>query len=299
MAPVCPFVDVSTVPQTFSTSLSLAGGRQQTVLPKLLPIKSCDSPFPDSVGARRKACNSIFEGRQLPLISASILRPIHKKRSALCAAVEGLEISKEEEVEGIKKALYSALEGTNRGIFGLPSNVKWRILGLLEQLEDLNPLPNPISEQHLPRAAGQWRLLFSTINILGPKRTKLGLREFVELGDFVQTVNASESQALNRISFRLKGLRVVEGFLTIQASFSVASPTRVDIKFIKSEIVPEQLRKLFEKNYELLLSIFNPEGWLEITYLDERHRIGRDDKGHIYFLERVHAAEGQPLHPWP
>lgn len=49
---------------------------------------------------------------------------------------------------------------------------------------------------------------------------------------------------------------------------------------------PEKLQMLFEKNYDLLLSIFNPEGWLDITYLDETHRIGRDDKGNIFYLEK-------------
>jgi hypothetical protein len=50
--------------------------------------------------------------------------------------------------------------------------------------------------------------------------------------------------------------------------------------------VPTQLQKLFEANYELLLSIFNPDGWLEVTYLDDSMRAGRDDKGNIFLLER-------------
>ena len=49
---------------------------------------------------------------------------------------------------------------------------------------------------------------------------------------------------------------------------------------------PRQLQKLFEKNYALLLSIFNPEGWLEITYVDDLHRIGRDNLGNVFVLER-------------
>jgi hypothetical protein len=40
---------------------------------------------------------------------------------------------------------------------------------------------------------------------------------------------------------------------------------RVEIKFLKSVLVPEQLLLLFQKNYDLLLSVFNPEGWLDIT----------------------------------
>jgi hypothetical protein len=51
--------------------------------------------------------------------------------------------------------------------------------------------------------------------------------------------------------------------------------------------VPDQLRQLFEKNYELLLSIFNPEGWLDITYVDSELRVGRDDKGNLFVLERA------------
>jgi hypothetical protein len=50
--------------------------------------------------------------------------------------------------------------------------------------------------------------------------------------------------------------------------------------------VPRQLQQLFEANYDLLLSIFNPDGWLEITYLDDALRAGRDDKGNIFLLER-------------
>lgn len=59
--------------------------------------------------------------------------------------------------------------------------------------------------------------------------------------------------------------------------------------------VPDQLRQLFEKNYDLLLSIFNPEGWLDITYVDNELRVGRDDKGNLFVLERTkepQAADG-------
>lgn len=39
---------------------------------------------------------------------------------------------------------------------------------------------------------GQWRLLYSTISILGSKRTKLGLRDFITLGEFIQTVDVEK-----------------------------------------------------------------------------------------------------------
>lgn len=76
---------------------------------------------------------------------------------------------------------------------------------------------------------------------------------------------------------------------------------------------------MFRKNYDLLLGIFNPDGWLEISYpfyfllvenlilkrqilcflnslihyhryVDDTMRIGRDDKGNIFILERSSSA---------
>jgi hypothetical protein len=39
---------------------------------------------------------------------------------------------------------------------------------------------------------GEWKLLYSTISILGSKRTKLGLRDFIMLGDFIQVIDVKE-----------------------------------------------------------------------------------------------------------
>ncbi|CAI5491838.1 unnamed protein product, partial [Closterium sp. Naga37s-1] len=116
-----------------------------------------------------------------------------------------------------------------------------------------------------PRITGEWRLLYSTIAILGSKRTKLGLRDFISLGDFIQIVDKDTRRAANAVEFSVRGLGLLSGKLTIEATYTVSSPTRVDIRFESSSIVPDQLNKLFEKNYDLLLRIFNPDGWLEIT----------------------------------
>lgn len=177
------------------------------------------------------------------------------------------------------------LEGSNRGIFGLPSARKSSIHWIVERLEAVNPITNPTEE--LDKVVGVWRLLYSTVSISGSKRTKLGLRAFVELGEFRQVVDEETHRAANLVDFSVRGLGLLTGRLTIEATYTVVSNTRVDIKFESSSIVPDQLRQLFEKNYNLLLQIFNPEGWLEITYVDEAIRIGRDDKGNIFVLERV------------
>jgi len=156
---------------------------------------------------------------------------------------------------------------------------------LLELLEAKNPSPRPTDD--LDKVKGEWKLVYSTISILGSKRTKLGLRDFIALGDFVQIIDVDQRKAVNRVGFSVAGLGMLSGSFTIEASYTIASPSRVDIQFESSRLVPEQLLSLFQKNYDLLLSIFNPEGWLEITYVDDTLRVGRDDKGNIFLVERI------------
>eukprot|EP00899_Mesostigma_viride_P007024 jgi/Mesvir1/16322/Mv09816-RA.1 len=178
------------------------------------------------------------------------------------------------EIQVAKDALLSELKGSDRGIFGMPTDKRNKVLALVAALEKLTPCKEPTAA--MDQLAGDWRLLFSTIQILGSKRTKLGLRGFVKLGDLIQTVDVAQSRAINEVRFHVAGLGTLRGALTIVASYGVASPTRVDIKFQEASLVPDQLRALFEKNYDLLLAIFNPEGWLEITYPFTRppgHRI--------------------------
>ncbi|XP_054806608.1 fibrillin protein 5 homolog isoform X2 [Prosopis cineraria] len=183
-----------------------------------------------------------------------------------------------------KTALYEAVQGINRGIFGLTSSKKSEIETLVKQLESLNPTPDPTL--NLDKMGGCWRLVYSTISILGSKRTKLGLRDFISLDDFFQIIDVAESKAVNVIKFSAKGLSLLNGQFSIESSFKIASSTRVLINFENSTITPDQLMNVFRKNYDVLLSIFNPEGWLEITYVDDAMRIGRDDKGNIFVLER-------------
>ncbi|CAM6088120.1 unnamed protein product [Calypogeia fissa] len=188
-------------------------------------------------------------------------------------------------VQDVKSALIGALEGVNRGIFGASSLKKAEIDDLLTALEALNPCPRPT--ENLDLVKGEWRLLYSTISILGVKRTKLGLRDFVSLGEFLQIIDVEKNRAVNKIGFNVAGLGMLKGALTIEAAYHVTSPTRVAIQFETSSISPERLFSLFKKNYDLLLGIFNPEGWLEITYVDDTLRVGRDDKGNVFLLERA------------
>ncbi|XP_042495710.1 fibrillin-5, chloroplastic isoform X2 [Macadamia integrifolia] len=141
-------------------------------------------------------------------------------------------------VSQIKTDLKQSIQGINRGIFGVPSAKKSEILALVELLESQNPTLNPTRD--LDQVGGCWKLVYSTISILGSKRTKLGLRDFITLGEFFQTIYPAEGKAVNMVEFNLRGLNVLKGQLAIEASFKVSSKTRVDIKYENSIITPDQ-----------------------------------------------------------
>ncbi|KAG9150796.1 hypothetical protein Leryth_002954 [Lithospermum erythrorhizon] len=142
-------------------------------------------------------------------------------------------------VAEIKAQLHDSLEGINRGIFGMPSAKKTEIEELVKLLESKNPTIEPTEQ--LEKLAGTWKLVYSTITILGSKRTKLGLRDFISLGDFLQIINIAEEKAVNVIKFSARGFDMLSGQLQIDASFKIASKSRVEISYNGSSITPEQV----------------------------------------------------------
>ncbi|ESQ40918.1 hypothetical protein EUTSA_v10014407mg [Eutrema salsugineum] len=188
-------------------------------------------------------------------------------------------------VSQIKEELYEALKGINRGIFGIKSEKKAEIERLVNLLECRNPTPEPTGE--LDKIGGCWRLIYSTITVLGSKRTKLGLRDFVSLGDLLQQIDIAQGKTVHVLKFDVRGLNLLDGEFRIVASFKIISKSSVEITYESSTIVPDQLMNIFRKNMNLLLGIFNPEGLFEISYLDEDLKVGRDGKGNVFVLERT------------
>uniref|UniRef100_A0A1J3JZK0 Putative plastid-lipid-associated protein 7, chloroplastic n=1 Tax=Noccaea caerulescens TaxID=107243 RepID=A0A1J3JZK0_NOCCA len=203
------------------------------------------------------------------------------------SATNELEEEEEEEitVSQIKNELYEALKGINRGIFGVKSDKKTEIESLVKLLECRNPTPEPTGE--LDKIGGCWKLIYSTITVLGSKRTKLGLRDFVSLGDLLQQIDIAQGKTVHVLKFDVRGLNLHDGEFRIVASFKIISKTSVEITYESSTIMPDQLMNIFRKNMNLLLGIFNPEGLFEISYLDEDLQVGRDGKGNVFVLERT------------
>ena len=194
-----------------------------------------------------------------------------------------------------KKQLLAYIDEHGRGIFGLPRKVREQIDGAAQALEEhgaqnasMGGLPNAPMEVF----DGEWRLLYTTLEIKGLAKTRLGLRGMVELGELYQHINIGGAHADTIATFSIPGLGA-EGRLTVSASFeeeghaeSASEARRFQVQYTESTLEPDALAKVFEANMDLLLQTFNPEGWLDVTYVDADCRIGRDDKGRLFVLTR-------------
>ncbi|XP_010456461.1 PREDICTED: probable plastid-lipid-associated protein 7, chloroplastic [Camelina sativa] len=175
------------------------------------------------------------------------------EQSSSCSSTnEQQEVEEEEEtrtVSQIKEELYEALKGINRGIFGVKSDKKAEVEGLVKLLECRNPTPEPTGE--------------------------------------LDKIGETKGKTVHVLKFDVRGLNLLDGEFRIVASFKISSKTSVEITYESSTIKPDQLMNIFRKNTDLLLGIFNPEGLFEITYLDEDIQVGRDGKGNVFVLERT------------
>lgn len=190
-----------------------------------------------------------------------------------------------------RQALLDAVAavGPDRGIFGLDSDTRASIDALAAAVEVASPVAAPIARLD-DLLNGRWRLLYTTLTILGRRRSRLSLSTaskpgFVSLGELYQNVEAATGVAESVVQFRVMGR--VEGAFAITASFTPQSDRRVGVAATGSSLTPPGLEKMLGENVGLLTQIFDPTGWLDVTYLDDDYRLGRDDKGHLFVLQKV------------
>ncbi|KAK2656350.1 hypothetical protein Ddye_009402 [Dipteronia dyeriana] len=164
-------------------------------------------------------------------------------------------------LDQIKTDFYQAVNGIDRGIFGVPSAKKSEIDDLVKLLESQNPTPHPTSD--LKKVDGCWKLVYTSIAM----KTKIGLKYFLSLGDIFQTIDiAKKGKTMNSTVFGFRGLNFLKGKLIIEASFKIATKSRVDLSYENSMIYPEQAMNMFRKNYDLVLRMYKREAWFEISY---------------------------------
>jgi PAP_fibrillin len=180
------------------------------------------------------------------------------------------------------------LAGEERGIFGLDGDLRREIHARVEDLEAASPVPAPAAS-NAAAVGGAWRLLYTTLTVLGRKRVRLAIGTknkpgFVMLGPLYQVVDVGASETTNIVVFKLA--LGGSGTFKLTAGYETVSSTRVAVTTKSAVLEPQKLEELLGDNIALLSQIFDPTGHLDITYLDDDLRIGRDDKGEIFVLER-------------
>ena len=190
-----------------------------------------------------------------------------------------------------KAELLEAIAGKNRGLLANEiDNVK--VLSAIQQLEDTNPTKNPLEAKDLLN--GDWRLLYTTSKGL------LGLDRFplFKLGQIYQCIRVPQAKVYNIAE--IIGLPMLEGLVSVAASFEPVSERRVNVMFERSIVglqrllsynTPAKLIQQIESGKKFLPLDFkidrgDQKGWLDITYLDEDIRIGRGNEGSVFVLTK-------------
>ena len=190
-----------------------------------------------------------------------------------------------------KAELLEAIAGKNRGLLANEiDNV--RVLSAIQQLEDSNPTPKPLESKDLLN--GDWRLLYTT------SKSILGLDRFplLKLGQIYQCIRVSEAKVYNIAE--IIGLPMLEGLVSVAASFEPISDCRVNVIFERSIIglqrlfsykTPGKLIQQIESGKKFLPLDFKidrgeQKGWLDTTYLDHDMRIGRGNEGNVFVLTK-------------
>jgi hypothetical protein len=194
-----------------------------------------------------------------------------------------------------KAELLEAIAGKNRGLLANEID-NARVLSAIQQLEDTNPTKKPLEAKDLLN--GDWRLLYTTSKgILGLDRFPL-----FKLGQIYQCIRVSEAKVYNIAE--IIGLPMLEGLVSVVASFDPVSDSRVNVIFERSIIglqrflsytTPAKLIQQIESGKKFLPIDFKidrgeQQGWLETTYLDRDMRIGRGNEGNVFVLTKETAV---------
>lgn len=193
-----------------------------------------------------------------------------------------------------KAELLEAIAGKNRGLLANEiDNV--RVLSAIQQLEDTNPTRKPLEAKDLLN--GDWRLLYTTSKgILGLDRFPL-----FKMGQIYQCIRVSEAKVYNIAE--IVGLPMLEGLVSVAATFEPVSESRVNVIFERSIVglqrflsydTPAKLIQQIESGKKFLPLDFKidrgeQKGWLDTTYLDEDMRVGRGNEGNVFVLTKEAA----------
>ncbi len=191
-----------------------------------------------------------------------------------------------------KESLFEAIAPVNRGLT-MTDVQKQAIFSAIAYMEENNPTPKPIEAGEL--LSGNWRLLFTT------SRDLLGLDRFpgIKLGQIYQCIRAAEAKIYNVAE--IYGLPLLEGVVSVCASFTPVSDRRVNVRFERSVLGLQRLVE-YNNNIDEFVQVLESgkklkaidfaikqgdrQGWLETVYLDRDLRIGRGSEGSVFVLRK-------------
>ena len=193
-----------------------------------------------------------------------------------------------------KTALKAAIANKNRGLLTLESE-QAAVLAAIEQLEKLNPTPQPLQAPHL--LEGDWRLLYTTSQEL----LRIDRFPLLQLGRIYQCVRTAEAKVYNIAE--LVGLPLLAGLVAVAAQLEPVSDQRVNVKFERAVFglqrligyqspadLIQQLQTCPQfswlKGIDFRISSGERRGWIEITYLDQDMRIVRGNQGSVFVLTK-------------
>jgi hypothetical protein len=198
-----------------------------------------------------------------------------------------------------KAKLLREIANKNRGILATETD-KQAILAAITTLESRNPHPQPLTTA-IDLLAGDWRLLYTSSQSL------LGIDKFplVKLGTIYQCIRPTTNAVYNiaEVSNLIPGLN---GIVSIVATFTAVSESRVNVKFNRSIVglqklidysTPDRLITAIENGQKFTAIDFpinrqesRAPAWLEVTYLDESLRISRGNEGSVFVLTKLVAS---------
>ncbi|ESR45987.1 hypothetical protein CICLE_v10002003mg [Citrus x clementina] len=221
----------------------------------------------------------------------------------------------------LKRCLVDTVYGTELG-FRAGSDVRAEVLELVNQLEALNPTPNPVNAAGV--LDGNWVLVYTAFSELLPLLAA-GAIPLLKVEKICQKIDTSSLTIEN--STTLSSPFASFSF-SATASFEVRSPSRIQVQFKEGTLQPPDIKStvdlpgnlnIFGQNINLspVQQTLSPlqeavgsisravsgqpplkvpipgertQSWLLITYLDEDFRISRGDGG-LFVL----VKEGSPL----
>jgi len=159
-----------------------------------------------------------------------------------------------------------------------------RIDEIIQQLEEINPNPQPLLLENLPKLIGDWQVVYSTNQNYTPLEfeafsiwgTAIDIRiwENLRLGN-AGTINSYDSLFIEVASAFAKWKMEVEGVWNINdEKTALAKLNTFEFKLTQPFALPGL--KIY------LLDFFRTEKLWVTSYLDEDIRFGKDDNGTLF-----------------